>query len=596
MLSIPAAVLAVCAIGGSQTVLLDFTAEWCGPCRGMAPIVESLSAAGYPVRKVDIDREPGLAKQFRVEGVPCFVLVVDGQEVDRVTGATSRDRLLSMCQKAKAAGTTATATVAANNTSVPVRLTSGNTIRAQSPDARGSRPRPLPPMAGGPQVSLAGAVEIAPPGSVHAQPVQIDAAPEVQQPVARPMEAAPEVVAEVRQPAAQPQAHPAADPFVQALAASVRLRIEDEHGHSWGSGTIIDAQENAALILTCGHVFRDSRGQGRITVDLFGPNAPQGLRGYMVSYDLKRDIGLLRIETEGRVPAVRVAAHLGQVQPGDAVASIGCASGGNPEVHPSRINSVNKFLGPPNLQVAGQPVQGRSGGGLFNRQGEIIGVCNAADPADNEGLFAALGSIHGVLDEAKLTQVYRAAPQAEVMAAAAPVAPPAAAPPVVAAPPVREMAAPPRELPRLPSELATPMAPARVAPRSIPQPSPADDLPHFARGRGPLSLLSRSGVRTAAFTPEMPASLAATPVSHAGLGHAGAEHAEVVCVIRSLSDPNAKSEVVVLDRVSPEFVRQLAAEQQVQKARHMTSLAVPKENLKPAAKAPASMLPSFRGR
>lgn len=458
-------------------------------------------------------------------------------------------------------------------------------------------------MAGGPQVSLAGAVEIAPPGSVHAQPVQIETAPAVQQPpVARPMEAPQQAVAEARQPVAHaaihPEANPAADPFAQCLAASVRLRIEDEHGHSWGSGTIIDAQENAALILTCGHVFRDSRGQGRITVDLFGPNAPQGLRGYMVSYDLKRDIGLLRIETEGRVPAVRVAAHPNQVQPGDAVASIGCASGGNPEVHPSRVNSVNKFLGPPNLQVAGQPVQGRSGGGLFNRQGEIIGVCNAADPADNEGLFAALGSIHGVLDEAKLTQVYRAAPRAEALAAAAPVAPPAA--PVVAAPPVREMA-PPRELPRLPSELATPMAPARLAPRSIPQPSPADDLPHFARGRGPLSSLARTGVRTAAFAPEMPSSLAVTPVSHAGLGQAGAEHAEVVCVIRSLSDPNAKSEVVVLDRVSPEFVRQLAAEQQVQKARHMTSLAVPKENLKPAAKTPASKtpassFPSFRGR
>src|SRR5207248_11561214 len=46
-----------------------------------------------------------------------------------------------------------------------------------------------------------------------------------------------------------------------------------------------------------------------------------------------------------------------------------------------------------NVQVAGQPVVGRSGGGLFSADGMVIGVCNAAEPVDREGLFAALGSI-----------------------------------------------------------------------------------------------------------------------------------------------------------------------------------------------------------
>ena len=73
----------------------------------------------------------------------------------------------------------------------------------------------------------------------------------------------------------------------------------------------------------------------------------------------------------------------------------------------SRVTSVDKYLGPANVQVAGQPVQGRSGGGLFALDGTLLGVCNAADPEDNEGLFAALPSIHEHLDEAGLAFVYR---------------------------------------------------------------------------------------------------------------------------------------------------------------------------------------------
>ena len=87
--------------------------------------------------------------------------------------------------------------------------------------------------------------------------------------------------------------------------------------------------------------------------------------------------------------------------------TVGCNGGADPTLHHSRITAVDKYLGPANVQVAGQPVQGRSGGGLFGIDGTLIGVCNAADPADNEGLFAALPSIHEQLEEAGLAFVYR---------------------------------------------------------------------------------------------------------------------------------------------------------------------------------------------
>ena len=68
------------ATGRNDTVLLDFTADWCGPCRLMQPTIQRLRDAGYPVRQVNVDREPDLTRQFRVGPIPCFVFVRDGRE------------------------------------------------------------------------------------------------------------------------------------------------------------------------------------------------------------------------------------------------------------------------------------------------------------------------------------------------------------------------------------------------------------------------------------------------------------------------------------------------------------------------------------
>src|SRR5690606_20182761 len=91
------------------------------------------------------------------------------------------------------------------------------------------------------------------------------------------------------------------------MAASVRLKIYDEGGQSVGSGTIIDCREGEALVLTCGHIFRDSKGQGRVTVDLQTADGAQDLPGRVIGYDLESDVGLLSFRPGVEVAAAKIA-------------------------------------------------------------------------------------------------------------------------------------------------------------------------------------------------------------------------------------------------------------------------------------------------
>lgn len=72
-------------------VLVDFFANWCGPCRAISPTLEQLK--GIKVVKVDTDESPNLAVKFRVSSIPCLVFLKDGLEVHRVVGVQSLQTL-----------------------------------------------------------------------------------------------------------------------------------------------------------------------------------------------------------------------------------------------------------------------------------------------------------------------------------------------------------------------------------------------------------------------------------------------------------------------------------------------------------------------
>ena len=75
-----------------KIVLIDFYADWCGPCRMLAPNLEEI-AQNFKVIKVNVDEHEGLAREYGIMSIPCLVLVKDGIEVKRNVGFLNVEEL-----------------------------------------------------------------------------------------------------------------------------------------------------------------------------------------------------------------------------------------------------------------------------------------------------------------------------------------------------------------------------------------------------------------------------------------------------------------------------------------------------------------------
>lgn len=83
-------------------VIMDFWAEWCGPCQMMGPIFEELSKeydSKLKFCKVNTETEPALANHFAIRGIPCLVIAKDGEEVDRIVGFAPKEALKNQINK-----------------------------------------------------------------------------------------------------------------------------------------------------------------------------------------------------------------------------------------------------------------------------------------------------------------------------------------------------------------------------------------------------------------------------------------------------------------------------------------------------------------
>ncbi|MCR4614551.1 MAG: thioredoxin [Clostridiales bacterium] len=87
-------------LNSEKTVLLDFWASWCAPCRMVSPIVDEL-AEEHPeflVGKVNVDEEPVLSQQFRIMSIPTLVAIKDGKVAKKIIGVHTKTEILDMLQ------------------------------------------------------------------------------------------------------------------------------------------------------------------------------------------------------------------------------------------------------------------------------------------------------------------------------------------------------------------------------------------------------------------------------------------------------------------------------------------------------------------
>lgn len=83
-----------------QKVLVDFNAQWCGPCRMLSPILEDIAeSTDHKIVSIDVDAEMELAAKYEISSIPCLIVFENGEAVERVIGLKSKAEILKLVEE-----------------------------------------------------------------------------------------------------------------------------------------------------------------------------------------------------------------------------------------------------------------------------------------------------------------------------------------------------------------------------------------------------------------------------------------------------------------------------------------------------------------
>jgi thiol-disulfide isomerase/thioredoxin len=341
--------------GAGEPIMLDFTAEWCGPCRQMRPAIEQLVEMGYPIKPVDMDQSQDLADQYHVKDVPTFVVIdpSTGKELGRTKGYQPASNLASLYNESKAK----------LKPRHQRRVQTGDAVEARDGETRPGKAAPATPNPEPWETVVR--IKVHGRGAIGFGSGTIIAS--------SPEESIILTCAHIFKMDGRYQAPPAKFP----------LKI--------------------SIDLFDGNLSGPKQNQVHYTNETFA--------GEALDYDFDRDVGLIRIRPGRRLPHARVVPPYWKPTSRMGMITVGCSEGHDATAWSTIIvNPAMKGLNGNGtyqaIECVTAPKQGRSGGGLFTSNGYIAGVCDFAEPRGNHGLYAAPSSIYHILDRNDLMALY----------------------------------------------------------------------------------------------------------------------------------------------------------------------------------------------
>ncbi len=397
--------LLLAAVGNAaERTIIYFGSSHCPPCRTVLPLIEKLEAEGQAIRYVDSEKDRVTTERFNVQQTPTLIVLEDGRELDRIVGGLPEAELRKRLVGSKRAAGAAAPRPSWKERSIahnPGSLFGPNHPQNRSSDLTDVKQRRrIDESAGDIRLSLIGVNH--PFYSRYNRP----------QPATK-------VPSTVRSQATSPMAKSSVSihPLLKApnllpaapdcLAATVRIRVDNGGSKSVGTGTIIHTYRDEGLVLTCGHLFNAENEQAPVTVELFQEG--KVIQSVASVVDVRHDgvdLALIRFRSTVSLTKVPLLPKGQALYERDPVFSIGCDLGAEPSRRDTLISRLNRYTGSSNVEIAGAPVQGRSGGGLFDARGRLVGVCYAADVDLDEGLFVGPEAIYDQLQKFRLNFLF----------------------------------------------------------------------------------------------------------------------------------------------------------------------------------------------